>query len=56
MKKDNDLAKSLVKWIPVAVAVVMAAIGEISGKLEQDRIDDMDERISKLEEKKDGGA
>lgn len=53
--KNKDV-KGLLKWIPVVIAIAMAAVGEISSKVEQDRIDDMDERISKLENKNDGEA
>ena len=53
--KDKDI-KGLLKWLPVVIAIAMSAVGEISSKVEQDRIDDMDERISKLENKNDGEA
>ena len=39
----------LLKWIPVAVAGIVAVYQAMSDQKESERIDDMEERIAKLE-------
>ena len=41
--------KKWLKWIPVAIAAVVAAAQTIGEQKQQERIDDLDDRISKLE-------
>lgn len=42
-------AKKLFKWAPVVCAGVIATVQAIMEQKEADRIDDMEERIAKLE-------
>ena len=46
---DENWSK-LLKWIPVAIAGVVAVCQSIGDQKEAERIDDMEERIAKLEE------
>lgn len=41
--------KGFIKWIPVIVTTTVALIQAIAEVKDADRIDDMDERIQKLE-------
>lgn len=45
--------KKLVKWLPVAVAGVVACFQAVSEIKEADRINDMEDRIAKLETKEE---
>lgn len=47
--KKFEVSK-LLKWIPVAIAGVVAVCQSIGDQKEAERIDDMEERIAKLEE------
>lgn len=47
--KKPDVGK-LLKWIPVVIAGVVAVYQAIGDQKEADRIDDMEQRIAKLEE------
>lgn len=51
--KKFEVSK-LLKWIPVAIAGVVAVCQSIGDQKEAERIDDMEERIAKLEETGDG--
>ena len=46
--KKIDMSKFL-KWIPVAVAGIVAVYQAVGEQKESERIDDMEERIAKLE-------
>lgn len=50
MKFDT---KKLLKWTPVVCAGVIATVQAIMEQKEADRIDDMEERIAKLENKEE---
>lgn len=50
MSKKSCINK-IVKWIPVAVAGVVAVVQAIGDQKEENRIDDMEKRISNLERK-----
>lgn len=41
--------KKLVRWAPIAMAGVVAVVQAINEQKEEDRINDMDARIEKLE-------
>ena len=45
--------KSIIKWIPVVIAAAVAAFQTIGEQKEQERIDAMDARIAKLENKEE---
>lgn len=45
--------KNIVKWIPVVIAAAVAAFQTIGEQKEQEKIDDMDRRITNLENKED---
>lgn len=45
----NMNKKGFIKWIPVIVTTTVALIQAIAEVKDADRIDDMDERIQKLE-------
>lgn len=47
--KKFEVSK-LLKWIPVAIAGVVAVYQAVGDQKEAERIDDMEERIAKLEE------
>lgn len=47
--KKFEVSK-LLKWIPVAIAGAVAVYQSIGDQKEAERIDDMEERIAKLEE------
>lgn len=47
MKKFE--AGKLLKWVPVAIAGIVAVYQAIGDQKEAERIDDMEERIAKLE-------
>ena len=46
--KKIDMSKFL-KWIPVAVAGIVAVYQAVGEQKEADRIDDIEERIARLE-------
>lgn len=48
MKKIN--ISKLTKWIPVLIAGAVAVVQAIGEQKEEERINDMEERIAKLEE------
>ena len=54
MKKFE--AKKMFKWIPVVIAAAVAGIQQISEQKEAERIDNMENRIAKLEEENEGDA
>ena len=41
--------KSLLKWVPVVIAGVTAVVQAVSEQKEAERIDNMEERLNKLE-------
>lgn len=47
MSKIN--APKILKWIPVAIAGIVAVVQTLGEQKQQERIDDMDERIKSLE-------
>lgn len=47
--KEFKIGK-LLKWVPVAIAAVVAGYQTLSEQKESERIDDMEERIARLEE------
>lgn len=47
--KKFEMGK-LLKWIPVAVAGIVAVYQAVGDQKEAERIDDMEERIARLEE------
>ena len=47
------IGKLLMKWGPVLIAALMAASETWSEQKEADRIDDMEERLKRLEEKEE---
>ena len=46
-------AKNILKWVPVAIAAVVAASDAISTKKDQERLDDLEKAISELTKKGD---
>lgn len=50
MKGKNDFGKIL-KWLPVAIAGLVAVIQAIGDQKESERVDEMEERIAALESK-----
>ena len=47
--KKFEIGK-LLKWVPVAIAGIVAVCQAVGEQKESERIDDMEERIAKLEE------
>ena len=45
----GTIFKALMKWGPVAIAAIMAAVETISDQNEAQRIDNIEERLNKLE-------
>lgn len=52
MDKKPDIGK-LLKWVPVIIAGAVAVFQAIGEQKEEERINDMEERIAKLENEED---
>lgn len=50
--KKFEIGK-LLKWVPVVIAGAVAVFQAVGEQKESDRIDDMEERIAKLEDTKE---
>lgn len=46
---DKNSMKSILKWGAVLVAAIIAGVGEFADQKEEERIDELEKRVAKLE-------
>ena len=47
------IAKNVLKWIPVAIAAIAAGAQTIAEQKNEEKMEEMEERLSKLENKEE---